>query len=155
EFRSMVRAFHKAGIEVILDVVYNHTGEGNHDGPVYSLKGIDNSSYYIGTGDPAHPYENFSGTGNAIRACSAPARRLILDSLRWWVQEMHVDGFRFDLASVLARKADGSVDPDPPIFAEIAADPVLANVRFIAEPWDAAGLYQVGRAFPGKSRKRS
>jgi isoamylase len=150
ECRSLVKALHAAGIEVILDVVYNHTGEGDLDGPTYNLKGIDNATYYINTGDPQRPYANYSGTGNAL-SCDRPAtRRLVLDSMRWWVDVMHVDGFRFDLASVLSRSADGSVHPDPAIFAEMESDPVLAGVRLIAEPWDAVGLYQAGTAFPGR-----
>lgn len=150
EFRALVRALHTAGIEVVLDVVYNHTGEGDHRGPVYSFKGIDNDSYYMLTPRPDAPYENFSGTGNTLNSASPSVRRLILDSLRYWAREMRVDGFRFDLASVFARNPDGSLSYDePPIFGEIAADPELAGLRLIAEPWDAAGAYQLGRSFPG------
>lgn len=150
EFREMVKRLHRAGIEVILDVVYNHTCEGNIDGPTYSFKGIDTTTYYILTGDPRHPYANFSGTGNTLHTANRTVRRLIIDSLRYWVTEMHVDGFRFDLASIFTRNSDGSIDhDDPPIFGQIAADPQLAGVRLIAEPWDAGGVYQLGRRFPG------
>lgn len=150
EFRSMVKALHNAGIEVILDVVYNHTAEGSHEGPTYSFKGIDNRSYYLFSGDPERPFANYSGTGNTLDCSNRYVRRMILDSLRYWVKEMHVDGFRFDLASTFARNADGSIDlSDPPIFGEIRGDPELGNVRLIAEPWDAGGAYQLGGAFPG------
>jgi glycogen operon protein len=150
EMRSMVKALHEAGIEVILDVVYNHTGEGNQSGPVYSFKGIDNDVYYMLTGRPGEPYANFSGTGNTLNCGHRYVRKMILDSLRYWVQEMHVDGFRFDLASVFVRKPDGSLDlEDPRLFGDIIADPRLARTRLIAEPWDAAGAYQLGRTLPG------
>ncbi|MBM4088223.1 MAG: glycogen-debranching protein, partial [Planctomycetes bacterium] len=151
EFREMVRALHGAGIEVILDVVFNHTGEGDHRGPCYSYKGIDNSTYYILTGNQRAPYRNYSGTGNTLHCAHPYVGRMILDSLRQWVVEGHVDGFRFDLASVFTRQTDGSVIPEhSPIIAAIRSDPVLGKVRLIAEPWDAAGLYQLGTAFPGK-----
>ncbi len=150
EFRQMVDALHDAGIEVILDVVYNHTTEGNHLGPTYNLKGIDNSTYYMVTGDPDAPYANFSGCGNTLHTANRAVRHMIVDSMRHWVRDMGVDGFRFDLASVFARDSDGSINTaDPPIFAQIAADPVLASVRLIAEPWDAGGAFQLGRTFPG------
>ncbi len=150
EFRSMVKALHDADIEVILDVVYNHTAEGSHDGPTFSFKGIDNRSYYLFSGDPETPFANFSGTGNTLDCSNRYVRRMILDSLRYWVNEMHVDGFRFDLASAFARNSDGSIDwSDPPIFGEIRADPDLGNVRLIAEPWDGGGAYQLGESFPG------
>lgn len=150
EFREMVKALHAADIEVILDVVYNHTGEGNEKGPTYSFKGIDNTTYYMVSGDPRQPYSNFSGTGNTLHTVNRAVRQLIVDSLRYWVLEMHVDGFRFDLASIFSRCSDGAIrTSDPPIFGQIAADPELANVRLIAEPWDAGGLYQLGRRFPG------
>jgi len=150
EFREMVKQLHRAGIEVILDVVYNHTCEGNRDGPNYSFKGIDATTYYVLTGDPQNPYANFSGTGNTLHTANRAVRRLIIDSLRYWVIEMHVDGFRFDLASIFTRNSDGSINPDdPPIFGQIAADPDLKGVRLIAEPWDAVGVYQLGRRFPG------
>jgi isoamylase len=150
EFRELVRALHAAGLEVVLDVVYNHTGEGNHAGPVYSFKGLDNDTYYILSGRPDTPYADFSGTGNTLNCAHRYVRRMILDSLRYWAREMHVDGFRFDLASVFARRPDGSLSyEDPPIFGDIASDPDLADLRLIAEPWDAGGAYQLGRAFPG------
>ncbi len=150
EFRQMVDAFHAVGIEVILDVVYNHTCEGDHHGPTYGMKGIDNSTYYIVTGDANAPYANYSGTGNTLHTANRAVRQLIMDSLRHWVTEMGVDGFRFDLASVFTRNSDGSINmQDPPVFAQIAADPVLRNVRMIAEPWDAGGAYQLGHSFPG------
>ena len=151
EFRTLVKALHAAGIEVVLDVVYNHTAEGDQAGPVYSFKGIDNQSYYMLTDRPDAPYANFSGTGNSFNVGDPAVRRLVLDSLRYWTREMHVDGFRFDLASVFARRPDGSLDYAAPIFAEISADPELSGVRLIAEPWDAAGTSQLGRAFPGST----
>lgn len=151
EFREMVRALHEADIEVILDVVFNHTAEGDHRGPCYSFKGIDNSTYYMLSGNPDRPYRNFSGTGNTLHCANRYVSRMILDSLRHWVTEGHVDGFRFDLASVFARQSDGSVRPgDTHIVSAIRSDPALGNARLIAEPWDAAGLYQLGTAFPGK-----
>jgi len=150
EFRAMVRALHAAGIEVLLDVVYNHTCEGNESGPTYSFKGIDNSTYYLVSGDPNRPYEDFSGTGNTINCANRAVRKMILDSMRSWVRDMHVDGFRFDLASIFTRCADGSFNlSDPPIIGDIASDPDFAGIRLIAEPWDAAGAYELGRGFPG------
>jgi len=150
EFRQMVRALHEAGIEVILDVVFNHTAEGNQQGPTFSLKGLDNPSYYLTIGAPPDGYLDYSGCGNSLDASSPITRRLIEDALRYWVRDMHVDGFRFDLAAVLARNPDGSFDlTKPPIFAELAADPELADTRFIAEPWDAGGGYLLGGNFPG------
>jgi isoamylase len=149
EFRTMVRALHAAGIEVILDVVYNHTAEGDHTGPIYSLKGIDNSTYYAISDNPLAPYEDFAGVGNAIHSPNRTVRKMILDSLRHWVTEMHVDGFRFDLASVFSRNSDGSINlTDPMLFADIMSDPAFAGLRLIAEPWDAAGIHQLGRGFP-------
>ena len=148
EFRAMVDALHRAGIEVIIDVVYNHTCEGGHTGPVYSYKGIDNSTYYLMTGDAASPYADFSGTGNTMHCVNHTVRKLILDSMRHWVR-LGVDGFRFDLASIYARDAEGGFRwAETPIFGEISADPDFARVRLIAEPWDA-GAYQLGRDFPG------
>jgi len=150
EFREMVKALHAADIEVILDVVYNHTAEGDHRGPTYSFKGIDNTTYYLMSGDPAAPYENFSGTGNSLNCGNRYVRMMVVDSMRFWVREMHVDGFRFDLASVFTRNVDGSINwDDPPMFGAIRSDPDLSTVRLIAEPWDAAGVYQLGRSFPG------
>ena len=151
EFRAMVKALHAAGIEVLLDVVFNHTAEGDQFGPCYSYKGIDNSTYYITSGAPSDPYRNFSGTGNTLHCKNRYVSRMILDSLRSWVQLGHVDGFRFDLASVFNRHVDGSVSlDDSRLVSAIRADPVLGKTRLIAEPWDAAGLYQLGGAFPGK-----
>lgn len=150
EFKTMVRELHKAGLEVILDVVFNHTSEGDIAGPTYSFKGIDNSTYYLMEDHFENPYVNYSGTGNTLRTDHPAVQQLIMDSLRYWVKEMHVDGFRFDLASVFSRKSDGTIGSSP-IFDQIAAEPYLADVRLIAEPWDAGGLYQLGRAFPGIS----
>ena len=145
----MVKALHSSDIEVLLDVVYNHTAEGDQSGPNYCYKGIDNSTYYLMSGDPKHPYENFSGTGNTLHCSNRYVRKMIVDSLLYWAKEMHVDGFRFDLASVFARNDDGSLNlDDPPIFGDILSDPDLADIRLIAEPWDAAGAYQLGRSFP-------
>jgi isoamylase len=144
EFRDLVKALHRAGIEVILDVVYNHTAEGNHEGPTLSFRGLDNETYYILEADRAR-YANFTGTGNTLNANDAVVRRLIRDSLRYWVTDMHVDGFRFDLASVLSRDESGCPLQRPPILWDIQSDPVLAGTKLIAEAWDAAGLYQVGR----------
>ena len=152
EFRSLVEALHEADLEVILDVVYNHTAERDLKGPTYSYKGLDNRGYYMITADSGNPYANYSGTGNTLNAAHPYVRQMILDSLRYWRREMRVDGFRFDLASIFSRNQDGSLDwGSPPIFGEIAADPELCNVRLIAEPWDAAGVYQLGRSFPGIS----
>jgi isoamylase len=143
EFRDMVKALHRAGIEVILDVVFNHSAEGNHEGPTLSFKGIDNETYYLLEDNPVY-YSNYSGCGNTIKASHAVVGRMILDSLRYWVSQMHVDGFRFDLASVLSRDLAGNPLEDPPILWSIESDPTLAGTKLIAEAWDAAGLYQVG-----------
>ncbi len=143
EFRDMIKAFHKAGIEVILDVVFNHTAEGNEQGPVLSLKGIENLGYYILEKDRKH-YKNYSGTGNTLNANHSVVRRLIRDCLRTWVAEMHVDGFRFDLASVLSRGEDGRPLENPPLLWEIESDPVLAPIKIIAEAWDLE-QYQLGK----------
>jgi len=151
EFRDMVKALHRAGIEVFLDVVYNHTAEGDHTGPTLGFRGIDNLTYYILEEDRSR-YANFTGTGNTLRANHPVVRRMIIDSLRFWVEEMHVDGFRFDLASILTRDAFGQVMANPPVLWDIESDPVLAGTKFIAEAWDAAGLYQVG-SFVGDSWK--
>jgi isoamylase len=149
EFKNMVKAFHEAGIGVILDVVYNHTCEGDHRGPIYSYKGFDSASYYMMSPDPTNPYANYSGTGNTLNFSRGHVRKMVMDSLRYWKREMHIDGFRFDLASVFSRNADGSLNwGHGPIFAEIAADPELGKLRLIAEPWDT-GAYQLGRGFPG------
>jgi isoamylase len=151
EFRDLVKAFHRAGLEVILDVVYNHTAEGPETGPTLCFRGIENEAYYILDTDRAR-YANFTGTGNTLNANHPVVRRIILDSLRYWVSEMHVDGFRFDLASILTRDADGRVLPNPPILWDIESDPLLAGTKLMAEAWDAAGLYQVG-SFIGDSWK--
>jgi glycogen operon protein len=143
EFRDLVKALHRAGIEVILDVVYNHTAEGNHDGPTLSLRGVDNDTYYLLQPDRAR-YADYTGTGSTLNANEAVVRRLIVDSLRYWVGQMHVDGFRFDLASVLSRDESGRPLSRPPVLWDIESDPVLAGTKLIAEAWDAAGLYQVG-----------
>ena len=149
EFRNMVKAFHQAGIGVVLDVVYNHTCEGDHRGPIYSYKGFDSESYYMLSSDSANPYANYSGTGNTLNFSQEQVRKMAMDSLRYWKKEMHVNGFRFDLASVFSRNADGSLNwGEAPIFSEIAADPELSKLRLIAEPWDV-GAYQLGRGFPG------
>jgi glycogen operon protein len=144
EFRDMVKALHRAGIEVILDVVFNHTTEGDHRGPTLSFRGLDNSAYYILEPDRSR-YANYSGTGNTLNANNPVVRRMIVDSLHYWVEEMHVDGFRFDLASILERDESGNLMTSPPVLWDIDSDPVLAGRKLIAEPWDAAGLYEVGR----------
>ena len=149
EFRDMVKALHRAGIEVILDVVFNHTAEGNDNGPMLSFRGIDNSTYYILEQDRSR-YANYTGTGNTLNANHPVVRRMIVDSLRYWVQEMHVDGFRFDLASILTRDSSGYPLPNPPVLWDIESEPLLAGTKLIAEAWDAAGLYQVG-SFVGDS----
>ena len=142
EFRDLVKALHRAGIEVILDVVYNHTAEVGADGPTFSFRGLANDDYYIL--DAAGGFVDDSGTGNTFNANRPIVRRLIIDSLRYWVQEMHVDGFRFDLAAVLSRDEAGQPMVDPPALWDIETDPVLAGTKLIAEAWDAGGLYQVG-----------
>ena len=150
EFKRMVLAMHQAGIEVVLDIVFNHTAEGDQHGPTWSFRGIDNSTYYIlesGTGK----YENYSGCGNTVNCNNPVVRDFIVDCLHYWVMEMHVDGFRFDLASILGRGQDGSVLKNPPLLESLAYDPVLANTKLIAEAWDAGGLYQVG-SFPSWGR---
>jgi len=150
EFKALVKALHEADIEVILDIVFNHTAEGDEEGSTYCFRGLDNSIYYMV--DPrTGTYYNYSGCGNTLNCNHPVVRNMILDSLRYWVTEMHVDGFRFDLASVLGRGQDGSVLSNPPLLEQIALDPVLANTKLIAEAWDAAGLYQVG-TFPSWGR---
>ncbi|MBN1890496.1 MAG: glycogen debranching protein GlgX [Thermoflexales bacterium] len=143
EFRDMVKAFHRAGIEVILDVVFNHTAEGDHSGPTLSFRGLENRAYYILEADRAL-YANYSGCGNTVNGNQSIVRRMIMDCLHHWVAVMHVDGFRFDLASVLARDEWGQPLKSPPLLWDIDSDPVLAGTKIIAEAWDAAGLYQVG-----------
>jgi isoamylase len=154
EFRDMVKALHRAGIEVILDVVFNHTAEGNHDGPTLGFRGLDNPTYYILEQDRAR-YANYSGTGNTLNANHPIVRRMILDSLRYWVKEMHVDGFRFDLAAILERDESGQLMPNPPVLWDIESDPELAGTKLIAEAWDAAGLYEVGRFIGDSWRERN
>jgi isoamylase len=144
EFRDLVKALHRAGIEVILDVVFNHTAEGNHMGPTLSFRGLANEVYYLLEPDRSL-YANYSGCGNTLNANQAVVRRLMVDSLRYWVEEMHVDGFRFDLASILSRDEKGQPLENPPVLWDIESEPVLAGTKLIAEAWDAAGLYQVGR----------
>ncbi len=151
EFRDLVKALHRAGIEVILDVVYNHTAEGDAGGPTLCFRGLANEVYYMLDRDRAE-YANYSGTGNTLNANQAIVRRMILDSLRYWVAEMHIDGFRFDLAAILARDENGRPLDNPPSLWDIETDPVLAGTKLIAEAWDAAGLYQVG-TFIGDSWK--
>lgn len=143
EFRDMVKAFHKEGIEVILDVVFNHTSEGGETGPILSFKGIENKAYYI-LEEEQQIYKNYTGCGNTLNTNHSIVRRMIGDCLRNWVTEYHIDGFRFDLASVLSRDENGAPLENPPVLWEIESDPVLAKTKIIAEAWDAAGLYQVG-----------
>jgi isoamylase len=145
EFREMVRAFHQAGIEVYLDVVFNHTGEGDHRGRTYSFRGLDNQLYYM-IDEHGH-YSNFSGCGNTVNCNHPVVRQLLINCLRFWVADMHVDGLRFDLASVMGRDVNGRVLLEPPVVEMIAEDGVLTDTKLIAEPWDAVGLYQVG-TFP-------
>lgn len=147
EFKEMVRELHKSGIEVILDVVFNHTGEGSELGPTLSFRGWDNNLYYILSEDKRF-YKNYSGCGNTLNCNHPIVRSLIRSCLQYWVIEMHVDGFRFDLGSILGRDQDGNMMDNPPILEGIAEDPVLRNTKIIAEAWDAGGAYQVG-SFPG------
>jgi isoamylase len=150
EFKEMVKALHECGIEVILDMVFNHTGEGDHTGPTFCYRGVDNAVFYLI--DPkTGRYLNYSGCGNTLNCNHPSVRFMILTALRYWVTEMHVDGFRFDLASILGRGRDGEVLPNPPLLEVIAADPVMADTKLIAEAWDAAGVYQVG-SFPSWGR---
>ena len=149
EFKMMVRALHDAGLEVILDVVYNHTAEGDHLGPTLSLRGIDNASYYRLAPGQRSRYQDFTGCGNTLNMQTPQVLQLIMDSLRYWVHEMHVDGFRFDLAAALARELH-AVDRLSAFFDVIAQDPVISQVKLIAEPWDVGeGGYQVGNFPPG------
>ncbi len=143
EFKEMVKALHRAGIEVILDIVFNHTAEGGDDGPIISFRGIDNTIYYLLAPD-TRDYLNFSGCGNTLNCNHPLVRHLIMDCLRYWVIEMHVDGFRFDLAAIMGRDQQGRVVRNPPMVEKIAEDAILAKTKIIAEAWDAAGLYQVG-----------
>ena len=147
EFKLMVRELHKAGIEVILDIVFNHTAEGNEQGPTFSFRGLDNSVYYI-LNENKRYYQNYSGCGNTVNCNHPVTRTFIMDCLRYWVMEMHVDGFRFDLGSILGRDQKGRIMENPPTLEQIAEDPVLSSTKIIAEAWDAGGAYQVGW-FPG------
>ena len=148
EFKTMVKALHKAGIEVLLDVVFNHTAEGDETGPTLNFRGLDNTIYYL-LADNKKQYKNYSGCGNTLNCNHPVVRNFILDCLRYWVVEMHVDGFRFDLASILGRDRTGHLIPNPPLLEQIAEDPLLREVKLIAEAWDAGGAYLVGR-FPGE-----
>jgi isoamylase len=143
ECRGMIKALHRAGIEVILDVVFNHTAEGGRDGPTFCYRGLGNDFYYLLQDDKSQ-YADYTGCGNTLNANQPIVRRLIQDSLRYWVTQMHVDGFRFDLASVMSRDEAGRSLPNPPVLWDIESDPLLAGTKLIAEAWDAAGLYQVG-----------
>ncbi len=143
EFKVMVQAFHRAGIEVFLDVVFNHTAEGNEQGPTLCFRGIDNTIFYM-LADDKRSYKDYTGTGNTINANHPVVRDHIYTALRYWVVEMHVDGFRFDLAAVLGRGRSGNLLPNPPLLERIAEDPILRDVKIIAEAWDAAGAYEVG-----------
>ena len=147
EFKEMVRELHKAGLEVILDIVFNHTGEGNELGPTFSFRGLDNSIYYM-LDENKRYYKNYSGCGNTVNCNHPVLRSFIIDCLRYWVMEMHVDGFRFDLGSILGRDEKGQLMENPPVLQRIAEDPILRNTKIIAEAWDAGGAYQVGW-FPG------
>lgn len=149
ELKTLVKELHKNGIEIILDVVFNHTGEGNEKGPTISFKGIDSRTYYILT--PDGYFYNFSGTGNTFNCNHPSVSNLLIDCLRYWVSEYHIDGFRFDLASIMARGIDGTPLPDPPVLRMMAFDPVLSKTKLIAEPWDAHGLYHLG-SFPAYGR---
>lgn len=149
ELKTLIRALNENGIEVILDVVFNHTAEGNEQGPFFSFKGLDNNIYYMLT--PDGYYYNFSGCGNTLNCNHPIVRQLILDCLRYWVINYRVDGFRFDLASILGRNEDAAPMSNPPLLESLAYDPILGSVDLIAEAWDAGGLYQVG-SFPSWNR---
>jgi len=147
EFKEMVKALHQGGIEVLLDVVFNHTAEGDETGPTFSFRGLDNSIYYL-LEDDKRTYKNYSGCGNTVNCNHPVVINFILECLRYWVVEMHVDGFRFDLASILSRDRSGQLIPNPPLLEAISEDPILRRTKLIAEAWDAGGAYLVGR-FPG------
>ncbi len=149
ELKNTIKQFHRHGIEIMLDVVFNHTAEGNEMGPYISFRGIDNKTYYLLT--PDGHYYNFSGCGNTMNCNNAVVRSFILDCLRYWVSVYHIDGFRFDLASILSRDADGAPMSSPPLLEALAQDPVLGKTKLVAEAWDAGGLYQVG-SFPAWGR---
>ncbi len=149
ELKALVKELHKNGIEIILDVVFNHTGEGGEDRPNISFRGLDNKTYYMLR--PDGRYQNFSGCGNTMNCNNPVVRYLVLDCLRYWVSEYHIDGFRFDLASIMGRDAHGTPLPNPPLLEALAYDPILGKTKLIAEAWDAGGLYQVG-SFPDYGR---
>ena len=149
ELKQLIKSFHDNGIEVILDVVFNHTAEGNELGPVFCFKGLDNKMYYMLT--PDGNYYNFSGCGNTLNCNHPIVQQMILECLRYWTINFRVDGFRFDLASILGRNEDGSPMNNPPLLKSLAYDPLLSNVKLIAEAWDAGGMYQVG-SFPANKR---
>ncbi len=149
ELKALVKDLHRNGIEVFLDVVFNHTAEGNERGPYISFRGIDNKTYYMLT--PEGYYYNFSGTGNTLNCNNPIVRNLVLDCLRYWAADYHIDGFRFDLASILGRDPGGAPLANPPLLETLAFDPILAKCKLIAEAWDAGGLYQVG-SFPSYGR---
>jgi glycogen operon protein len=149
ELKSLVKELHRNGIEVILDVVFNHTAEGNEQGPTISYRGIDNSTYYMLT--PEGYYQNFSGTGNTLNCNNPIVRDMVIDALRFWASQYHIDGFRFDLASILSRDPWGGPMANPPLLESLAFDPILGKCKLIAEAWDAGGLYQVG-SFPAYGR---
>lgn len=148
QFKTMVRELHRSGVEVILDIVFNHTAEGGVNGPVFNFRGLDNPIYYM-LGADKRSYRNFSGCGNTLNCNHPVVRDYIIDCLRYWVTEMHVDGFRFDLASILGRDEQGRLAPNAPLLERIAEDPILRDVKLIAEAWDSGGAYQVG-SFPGQ-----
>ncbi|MBO6134070.1 MAG: glycogen debranching enzyme [Lachnospiraceae bacterium] len=149
ELQSLIKELHDNGIEVFLDVVFNHTAEGNENGPFFCFKGIDNNIYYMLT--PEGYYYNFSGCGNTLNCNHPIVHQLILDCLRYWVTAYHIDGFRFDLASILGRNEDGSPMSQPPLLQSLAFDPIMGDIKLIAEAWDAGGMYQVG-SFPSWNR---
>ncbi|WP_206680684.1 glycogen debranching protein GlgX [Hymenobacter polaris] len=149
ELKTLIKELHKNGIEVLLDVVFNHTAEGDHRGHTISFRGVDNKTYYMLT--PEGYYFNFSGTGNTLNCNHPVVRNMVLDCLRYWAAEYHIDGFRFDLAAILGRAQDGSPLANPPLLESLAYDPILAKCKLIAEAWDAGGLYQVG-SFPAYGR---
>ncbi|MFZ2358663.1 MAG: glycogen debranching protein GlgX [Anaerolineae bacterium] len=149
EFKTLVKELHRNGIEVFLDVVFNHTAEGNEQGPYISFRGLDNKTYYMLT--PGGYYFNFSGTGNTLNCNNPVVRNMVLDCLRYWAAEYHIDGFRFDLAAILGRDPLGAPLPNPPLLETLAFDPILAKCKLVAEAWDAGGLYQVG-SFPAYGR---
>lgn len=149
ELKTLIKELHKNGIEIMLDVVFNHTAEGNEYGPVISFRGIDNVTYYMLT--PEGYYFNFSGTGNTLNCNNPVVRNMVLDCLRYWAAEYHIDGFRFDLAAILGRDQNGAPLANPPLLESLAADPILAKCKLVAEAWDAGGLYQVG-SFPAFGR---